>query len=101
MKCSHNFLSAKLLLTQTTSLCARLSPSLRFCHSSSILISQADMKVTLLSALDDNYMYLITDEKTKESAIVDPVNPAKVSRSKVNFTMEQSTKSCIGANKLL
>ena len=36
------------------------------------------MKITILSALEDNYMYLLADEVTKEAAIVDPVNPEKV-----------------------
>ncbi|XP_067006492.2 hydroxyacylglutathione hydrolase, mitochondrial isoform X2 [Anabrus simplex] len=36
------------------------------------------MKVQILSALQDNYMYLIVDEATKEAAIVDPVEPDKV-----------------------
>ncbi|XP_003742337.1 hydroxyacylglutathione hydrolase, mitochondrial [Galendromus occidentalis] len=34
--------------------------------------------VTIIGALDDNYMYLITCPETKEAAIVDPVNPEKV-----------------------
>ncbi|RXN02088.1 Hydroxyacylglutathione hydrolase, mitochondrial [Acipenser ruthenus] len=36
------------------------------------------MKVELLPALIDNYMYLLIDEETKEAAIVDPVEPQKV-----------------------
>ncbi|KAH1015808.1 hydroxyacylglutathione hydrolase, mitochondrial isoform X2 [Dendroctonus ponderosae] len=36
------------------------------------------MKVTVLPALSDNYMYLITDETTKQAAIVDPVAPDTV-----------------------
>jgi len=36
------------------------------------------MKVTVLPALSDNYMYLITDEATKQAAIVDPVAPDTV-----------------------
>ncbi|RXM31985.1 Hydroxyacylglutathione hydrolase, mitochondrial [Acipenser ruthenus] len=36
------------------------------------------MKVELLPALTDNYMYLLIDEETKEAAIVDPVEPQKV-----------------------
>ena len=36
------------------------------------------MRVKLLPALDDNYMYLLIDEKTNDAAIVDPVEPAKV-----------------------
>lgn len=38
------------------------------------------MKVELLPALTDNYMYLVIDEGTKEAAIVDPVQPQKVGR---------------------
>ncbi len=36
------------------------------------------MKVRLLPALEDNYMYLLVDEVTKQAAIVDPVEPKKV-----------------------
>ncbi|XP_015677134.1 hydroxyacylglutathione hydrolase, mitochondrial [Protobothrops mucrosquamatus] len=36
------------------------------------------MKVEILPALTDNYMYLLVDEETKEAAIVDPVQPQKV-----------------------
>ena len=46
------------------------------------------MRVKLLSALDDNYMYLIIDEKSKEAAIVDPVNPEKVSIQMVIFMLK-------------
>uniref|UniRef100_A0ABM5F107 Hydroxyacylglutathione hydrolase, mitochondrial isoform X2 n=1 Tax=Pogona vitticeps TaxID=103695 RepID=A0ABM5F107_9SAUR len=42
------------------------------------VISQANMKVELLPALTDNYMYLLIDEETKQAAIVDPVQPQKV-----------------------
>ncbi|KAG8557363.1 hypothetical protein GDO81_016606 [Engystomops pustulosus] len=42
------------------------------------LIVQRNMKVELLPALTDNYMYLLIDEETKEAAIVDPVQPQKV-----------------------
>ena len=48
------------------------------CHSSETLTKHIDMRVRLLPALEDNYMYLIIDEKTKECAIVDPVEPRKV-----------------------
>lgn len=37
-----------------------------------------DMSVKILPALSDNYMYLIICNKTKEAAIVDPVNPESV-----------------------
>lgn len=38
------------------------------------------MNVTPIEALDDNYMYLVVDTKTNQAAIVDPVEPEKVSR---------------------
>lgn len=41
-------------------------------------VDQGTMKVELLPALTDNYMYLLIDEDTKEAAIVDPVQPQKV-----------------------
>uniref|UniRef100_A0A671MPK7 Hydroxyacylglutathione hydrolase n=1 Tax=Sinocyclocheilus anshuiensis TaxID=1608454 RepID=A0A671MPK7_9TELE len=44
----------------------------------SSLVEQTDMKVELLPALTDNYMYLLIDEDTKEAAIVDPVEPQKI-----------------------
>ena len=36
------------------------------------------MRVQILPALEDNFMYLIIDDKTNEAAIVDPVEPKKV-----------------------
>lgn len=48
------------------------------CHSSHQSIEMADMSVKILPALSDNYMYLIICNKTREAAIVDPVNPETV-----------------------
>lgn len=42
------------------------------------LVEQANMKVELLPALSDNYMYLLIDNDSREAAIVDPVEPIKV-----------------------
>lgn len=42
------------------------------------LVEQANMKVELLPALSDNYMYLLIDTETREAAVVDPVEPVKV-----------------------
>ncbi|KAM4697507.1 LOW QUALITY PROTEIN: hydroxyacylglutathione hydrolase, mitochondrial-like [Rhinophrynus dorsalis] len=42
------------------------------------VVAQSNMKVELLPALTDNYMYLLIDEETREAAIVDPVQPQKV-----------------------
>lgn len=50
------------------------------CHSKSSRVFASDMRVKILPALDDNYMYLLIDEKTKNAAIVDPVEPSKVQR---------------------
>ncbi|CAG9773938.1 unnamed protein product [Ceutorhynchus assimilis] len=47
-------------------------------HSHHIRVSLPRMKVTVLPALSDNYMYLITDETTKQAAIIDPVAPDTV-----------------------
>jgi hypothetical protein len=46
-------------------------------HFSSTLIKNK-MNVIAIEALQDNYMYLLIDEKTKECAAVDPVEPEKV-----------------------
>ncbi|CAH1789670.1 unnamed protein product [Owenia fusiformis] len=47
-------------------------------HSKPLTFPQPDMKVKLVPALDDNYMYLLIDEDTQECAVVDPVEPDKV-----------------------
>lgn len=44
----------------------------------SAVVEQANMKIELLPALSDNYMYLLVDTETKEAAVVDPVEPVKV-----------------------
>ena len=36
------------------------------------------MKIRHFNALEDNYMYLITDDNSKECAVVDPAEPAEV-----------------------
>ncbi|GJW49785.1 hydroxyacylglutathione hydrolase, cytoplasmic, partial [Tanacetum coccineum] len=36
------------------------------------------MKVIHIPCLEDNYAYLVIDEKTKQGAVVDPVEPEKV-----------------------
>merc|ERR1719342_1631297 len=38
----------------------------------------ASMKVRILPALSDNYMYLLVDPATNQAAIVDPVDPESV-----------------------
>nr|XP_012214754.1 PREDICTED: hydroxyacylglutathione hydrolase, mitochondrial-like isoform X3 [Linepithema humile] len=47
-------------------------------HSLSATVEHPNMKVQILPALQDNYMYLIIDEATQEAAIVDPVDPEAV-----------------------
>ncbi|KAK6166457.1 hypothetical protein SNE40_023144 [Patella caerulea] len=47
-------------------------------HSSQSLIKERDMKIRIIPALDDNYMYLLIDEQTKQCAAVDPVEPKKI-----------------------
>ncbi|KRF99004.1 uncharacterized protein Dwil_GK10504, isoform B [Drosophila willistoni] len=48
---------------------------LRGMHSTLEDVALAGMQVKILPALQDNYMYLIIDNKTKEAAVVDPVDP--------------------------
>ena len=55
----------------------RASSNLSF-HSLPQLFKHPDMKIHLIPALSDNYMYLLIDEKTKDCAVVDPVEPEKV-----------------------
>ena len=51
---------------------------LRGYHSDQKLVSADTMRVRILPALSDNYMYLLVDENTNEAAIVDPVEPDTV-----------------------
>jgi len=59
-------------------------------HSTQSSIQYPKMKVQILPALADNYMYLLVDESTNEAAVVDPVNPdtvvEAVEKAKVNLT---------------
>ncbi|KAK4318225.1 hypothetical protein Pmani_010762 [Petrolisthes manimaculis] len=47
-------------------------------HSNQSSVDHANMKVKILPALSDNYMYLVVDEVSKEAAVVDPVEPKTV-----------------------
>lgn len=49
------------------------------------------MKIHILPALSDNYMYLVVDEKTQEAAIVDPVEPKKVVDAVKNHGVKLTT----------
>ncbi|XP_028354115.1 hydroxyacylglutathione hydrolase, mitochondrial isoform X4 [Physeter macrocephalus] len=85
MVLGRGLLGCRTLAVLRTS-CARrgLGPALLgiFLHHAdlrkSLTVEQGTMKVELLPALTDNYMYLIIDDDTKEAAIVDPVQPQKV-----------------------
>ncbi|KAL6423161.1 hypothetical protein ACFW04_010086 [Cataglyphis niger] len=54
------------------------SNGFRGSHSLSTTVEHCNMKVQILPALQDNYMYLIIDEATQEAAVVDPVDPEAV-----------------------
>lgn len=47
-------------------------------HSNQSVVHQGKMKVRILPALSDNYMYLLVDETLGEAAIIDPVEPDTV-----------------------
>lgn len=51
-------------------------------------IYSSEMKIKLLPALQDNYMYMIICEKSREAALVDPVEPEKC----VNAIKEENVK---------
>ncbi|XP_015109877.1 hydroxyacylglutathione hydrolase, mitochondrial [Diachasma alloeum] len=59
-------------------------------HSLKTIVQGQSMSVHILPALQDNFMYLIVDDKTKEAAVVDPVNPtlvaSTVEENKFNLT---------------
>ena len=52
--------------------------STRTNHSQATLTRLNNMRVKLVPAWTDNYMYLLIDDKTKQCAAVDPVEPEKV-----------------------
>lgn len=57
------------------------SVGFRGSHSTPLTVSLKDMKIKILPALQDNYMYLVVDEVSKEAACVDPVEPEKILRA--------------------
>jgi len=65
--------------------------SVRGCHSSQNLVTGDSMRVKILPALSDNYMYLLVDNKTNQAAIVDPVEPDTVMRAVEEEGVELTT----------
>ena len=49
------------------------------------------MRVRILPALSDNYMYLLMDNRTNQAAIVDPVEPDTVLRAVEEEGVELTT----------
>lgn len=47
-------------------------------HCQPAVFPQANMKIKLIPALEDNYMYLLIDEGSGKAAIIDPVEPDSV-----------------------
>ncbi|KAK3592767.1 hypothetical protein CHS0354_003202 [Potamilus streckersoni] len=47
-------------------------------HSLPVTFQLPEMKIRLIPALQDNYMYLLIDEETRQCAAVDPVEPKKI-----------------------
>ena len=66
------------LYVQLISATALSSVGLRGFHSAQKLVTGDRMRVRILPALSDNYMYLLVDTNTNEAAIVDPVEPDTV-----------------------
>lgn len=53
-------------------------PRLLQYHSKILNVFHTNFQVKILPALQDNYMYLVIDKKTKAAAVIDPVEPQKV-----------------------
>ena len=49
-----------------------------YSHSVEVREQLKEMRVHIIPALQDNYMYLLVDETSNEAAVVDPVEPEKV-----------------------
>lgn len=49
------------------------------------------MRIRLVPALSDNYMYLLIDEESNTAAAVDPVEPEKVRETLSGFDKVMST----------
>ena len=64
-------------------------------HTSTSVESLGALTVRVLPALQDNYMYLVEDPVTREAAIVDPVEPEKVSGFSAFSFAEFSMLFCI------
>ena len=54
-------------------------------HCQSTVTHLGKMRIKLIPALADNYMYLLIDDKTNSCALVDPVKPDDV-RNLLIFT---------------
>ena len=63
------------------SACALSKVGIRGYHSEQKLITTGTMRVRILPALSDNYMYLLVDETSQQAAVVDPVDPDTVIRA--------------------
>ncbi|KAF4519219.1 hypothetical protein B566_EDAN015325 [Ephemera danica] len=62
----------------STAVCKWTTVGFRGSHSMSATVKHSSMRIKILPALQDNYMYLLVDEATQEAAIVDPVAPSTV-----------------------
>jgi len=60
-------------------------------HSKQKLVIVASMRIRILPALSDNYMYLLVDEDTNEAAIVDPVHPDSVIKAVADENVNLTT----------
>jgi len=68
-----------------------LSVGMSGSHSEIVTKQLGDIRVTILPALKDNFMYLVVDESTKEALIVDPVEPSGVESAAIEAGVRLST----------
>ena len=65
-------------------------------HTSTSVETLGALTVRVLPALHDNYMYLVEDPVTREAAVVDPVEPEKVSSEYLHAHTHTHTHSLTG-----
>lgn len=82
-------LTMALQATLSNAHCSRcMTTTLRTIQKFSTGVLRREMKVVPISAFADNYMYLLIDEKSKEAAVIDPVNIESIDKAVKEFNVK-------------